>query len=131
MRVLFTWTALLGFLLTHSQRYSISQILDTIQVSNAIVRMYDADIRSMDEAANGARSWMPPEVGAGLFMTPYNTKRWKAMDNGSYFRWHPTSRTFRRFIHRSNIRLIHTAYRIITFNAIQECIQVQSLLRLA
>ena len=77
VRVLFTWTALLGFLLTHSQRYSISQILDTIQVSNAIVRMYDADIRSMDEAANGARSWMPPEVGAGLFMTPYNTGLWK------------------------------------------------------
>ena len=36
--------------------------------------MYDADIRSMDEAAKGARSWMPPELGTGLFMTPYNPK---------------------------------------------------------
>ena len=44
--------------------------------------MYEADIRSMDEAAKGAKSWMPPELGAGFFMTPYNTKRWKAMDNG-------------------------------------------------
>ncbi len=40
--------------------------------------MYDADIRSMDEAAKGARSWMPTELGAGFFMTPYNPKMWKA-----------------------------------------------------
>jgi outer membrane protein TolC len=31
----------------------------------------------MDEAAKGARSWMPPQVGFGQFMTPYNTALWK------------------------------------------------------
>jgi outer membrane protein TolC len=39
--------------------------------------MYDNEIRSMDEAAKGARSWMAPQVGAGQFMTPYNPALWK------------------------------------------------------
>ena len=63
------------------QPYSITQIMDSIEASNPIGKMYDADIRSMDEAAKGAKSWMPPEVGAGFFMTPYNTQRWKKMSD--------------------------------------------------
>jgi outer membrane protein TolC len=39
--------------------------------------MYEADIRSMDEAARGAKSWMPPELGTGLWMVPYNPKLWQ------------------------------------------------------
>ena len=64
------------------QRLDLNTLLNSIERNNPVSRMYEADIRSMDEAAEGARSWMPPEIGAGLFMTPYNTKRWKAMDNG-------------------------------------------------
>ena len=30
----------------------------------------------MDEAAKGARSWMPPQFGVGQFMTPYNVNLW-------------------------------------------------------
>ncbi len=60
------------------QSTTLSQILDTIQLRHPQLRMYDADIRSMDEAAKGARSWMPPEFGAGFWMTPYNPKMWKA-----------------------------------------------------
>ena len=45
--------------------------------------MYDADIRSMDEAAKGARSWMPPEAGAGFYMTPYDTKMCKSDGMGN------------------------------------------------
>ena len=63
------------------QPYSITQIMDSIEASNPIGKMYDADIRSMDEAAKGAKSWMPPEVGAGFFMTPYNTQRWNGTKN--------------------------------------------------
>lgn len=63
-------------------RLSLSTLLDSIERNNPVNRMYEADIRSMDEAANGARSWMPPEIGAGLFMTPYNIQRWKAADGG-------------------------------------------------
>lgn len=64
------------------QRVDLNTLLDSIEHKNPVSRMYEADIRSMDEAAEGAGSWMPPELGAGLFMTPYNTTRWKAMDNG-------------------------------------------------
>ena len=39
--------------------------------------MYDAEIRSMDEAARGAKSWEAPEIGTGFWMTPYNTALWK------------------------------------------------------
>lgn len=60
----------------------LNALLDSIDRNHPVSRMYEADIRSMDEAAKGAKSWMPPEIGAGLFMTPYNTKRWKALDSG-------------------------------------------------
>lgn len=52
------------------------------------MKMYDAQIRSLDEAAKGAKSWMPPEFGTGFFMTPYNIGLTKAMGSekgmGSY-----------------------------------------------
>lgn len=56
---------------------SLSQILDSIKVKNPVVKMYEAEIRSMDEAAKGAKSWMAPEIGTGFFMTPYNPMYWK------------------------------------------------------
>lgn len=61
--------------------YTLSTIIDSIERNNPVNRMYEADIRSMDEAAKGARSWMPPEVGAGFFMTPHDTRRWKKMSD--------------------------------------------------
>ena len=54
----------------------LSEILDSIAANNPVVKMYDAEVRSMDAVAKGARSWMPPTVGAGLLMTPYNPQRW-------------------------------------------------------
>lgn len=66
-----------GFMV-NAQTKSLNEILNEIQIANPSVKMYDADIRSMDEAAKGARSWMPTELGAGFFMTPYNPKMWKA-----------------------------------------------------
>lgn len=64
-----------------AQQLSLNDILDSIRVSNPSMRMYEAEIRSMDAAALGARSWMPPELGAGFFMTPYNTSLWKAKED--------------------------------------------------
>ena len=72
---------MLGAVAGHAQeRLNIKQVLNNIERNNPVGSMYRAEIRSMDEAAKGARSWMPPEVGAGFFMTPYNPKQWKAMD---------------------------------------------------
>lgn len=73
-----------GFL-ANAQTKSLEEILNEIQNANPSLKMYDADIRSMDEAAKGARSWMPPEFGAGFWMTPYNPKMLKSekMNDGS------------------------------------------------
>ena len=61
-----------------AQTLSLDNVLSTIKTNNPQLKMYDADIQSMDAAAKGARSWMPPQVETGFFMTPYNTKMWKA-----------------------------------------------------
>lgn len=60
-------------------RMGLDKLLDSVERNNPVSRMYEAEIRSMDEAAKGAKSWMPPELGAGFFMTPYNPKLWKQM----------------------------------------------------
>lgn len=68
---------------SQAQVLSLDSIFDKIRSNNPGLKMYDAEIRSMDEAAYGAKSWMPPEVGAGFFMTPYNTKMWRGDGMGS------------------------------------------------
>ena len=61
----------------------LDDILSAIRTGHPSVKMYEADIRSSDEAAKGARSWMPPELGTGLWMTPYNPSLWKRNADGS------------------------------------------------
>ena len=60
-----------------SQTLKLDAIVDSITVSNPVVKMYENEIRSMDEAAKGAKNWMPPEFSTGLWMTPYNPNMWK------------------------------------------------------
>lgn len=61
-----------------AQTLSLDEVLTIVKNNNPQLKMYDADIQSMDAAAKGAKSWMPPEINTGFFMTPYNTKMWKA-----------------------------------------------------
>lgn len=63
------------------EKKCLRQIMQTIDNANPVANMYDAQIRSLDEAAKGARSWMPTDFGTGFWMTPYNTKYWKG-ENG-------------------------------------------------
>jgi outer membrane protein TolC len=67
---------------SRAQTLKLDAIIDSITVSHPLVRMYENEIRSMDEAARGAKSWMPPEFSTGLWMTPYDPSRWKKMDDG-------------------------------------------------
>lgn len=60
--------------IANAQVVSLENIKETIVSNHPTLKMYDAEVRSMDEAAKGAKSWMPPEFGAGFFMTPYNPK---------------------------------------------------------
>ncbi len=66
----------------HAQTLKLDAIIDSITTSHPVVKMYNNEIRSMDEAAKGAKSWMPPEFSTGLWMVPYNPSRWKKMDDG-------------------------------------------------
>jgi outer membrane protein TolC len=59
-------------------KMNLENIFSVIQKDHPEMKMYDAQIRSLDEAAKGAKSWAPPEFGAGLWMTPYNFNRAKA-----------------------------------------------------
>jgi len=65
-----------------AQTLSLDAVLENIKTNNPQLKMYDADIQSMDAVANGSKSWMPPQVSTGFFMTPYNTKLWKADEMG-------------------------------------------------
>ena len=59
------------------QVLTIQEIQSAIQTNHPALKMLDAEARSMNEEAKGAYSWMPPEVGAGFFQTPYDPGRWK------------------------------------------------------
>ncbi len=58
----------------------ISSILDSVQAANPFLKMYDAEVRSLDEAAKGAKSWMAPELASGVFMSPYSPRYWKSQN---------------------------------------------------
>ncbi|MEP6948256.1 MAG: TolC family protein [Ginsengibacter sp.] len=81
----YIFTIVLLFTLTNSkaQMLTLNDILDSIQKNNPALKVYDANARSLDVASKGARNWMPPEFGTGLWMTPYNPKYWKG-NNGSF-----------------------------------------------
>ncbi len=66
-----------------AQTLKLDAIIDSITASHPVVKMYNNEIRSMDEAAKGAKSWMPPEISTGLWMVPYNTSLWKKGDMGA------------------------------------------------
>ncbi len=66
-----------------SQILKLDAVIDSIKILHPVVKMYDNEIRSMDEAAKGAKSWMPPEFSSGFWMVPYNTNLWKKGDMGA------------------------------------------------
>ncbi|HEY8735233.1 MAG TPA: TolC family protein, partial [Puia sp.] len=74
---------ILSLLSVTAQTVSLDSILNEIQKSNPVVKMHNADIRSLNEAAKGARSWEAPELGTGFWMTPYNSSLWKKNSDGS------------------------------------------------
>jgi outer membrane protein TolC len=73
---------IIGFANGNAQTLSLEEVLVSVKENNPQLKMFDADIQSMDAAAKGANSWMAPQVSTGFFMTPYNTQQWKASDMG-------------------------------------------------
>ena len=73
----------LSLISVRAQNLSLTTILSKIQESNPAIKMFDAEIRSSDAIAKGARSWEAPELSSGFWMTPYNPSLWKKNANGS------------------------------------------------
>lgn len=59
----------------HWPRMPLDSVLRRVAHDNPRLRQYDAQIKAADAYAKGARTWAPPKVGAGPFMTPYATRR--------------------------------------------------------
>ena len=76
--IVFIATAITG----SAQTMKLQEIIDTITASHPVVKMYNNEIRSMDEAAKGAKSWMAPEFSSGFWMVPYNPSYLKKGPNG-------------------------------------------------
>jgi len=66
----------------NAQTLNLDSILNTIKENHPAMKMYDADIRSMDEASKGAKNWMPPELATGFYMAPYDASLWKKPSDG-------------------------------------------------
>lgn len=81
-KIITTLFVLTVTLSSKAQTLKLDAIIDSITTSHPVVKMYNNEIRSMDEAAKGAKSWMPPEFSSGLWMTPYNPGLWKKTDMG-------------------------------------------------
>ena len=59
-----------GKIIFGQQVLHLDSIIDSVEQAHPSLKMYDAEGQSMDVAAKGAWSWMPPEVGTGFFMMP-------------------------------------------------------------
>ncbi len=58
---------------TFAQTLSLDSILQTIKTKNPMLRSYSSRADAMTAYAKGAKGWMAPEVGGGLWMLPYKT----------------------------------------------------------
>lgn len=73
---------LLGSLGSRAQVIRLDSVLELVGRNHPQLKMYDAEIRSMNAAAAGAKSWMPPELSTGFWMMPYNPDMWKRDNMG-------------------------------------------------
>lgn len=65
------------------EKLKLDDILSSISANHPDIKGFDAQIRSLDEAAKGAKNWEPPLLSTGLWMTPYNPSMWKRRSDGS------------------------------------------------
>jgi cobalt-zinc-cadmium efflux system outer membrane protein len=71
------WLILLGLILTlpcavsSAQFIKLDSILVVIKEKNPMLKNYQQRAEAMTAYAQGAKSWMAPEVGGGLWMLPY------------------------------------------------------------
>ena len=60
-----------GFYANGQQGVSLDSILAVVKERNPMLKSYRSRVDAMNAYAKGAKSWMAPEVGGGLWMLPY------------------------------------------------------------
>ena len=83
MKKLYTVAFLFLAFSAKSQVMPLDSIYSAIAMNHPALKSYDAEIRSLDESAKGARSWEAPQLSTGLWMTPYDPSLWKRQSNGA------------------------------------------------
>ncbi|WP_299761315.1 TolC family protein [uncultured Pontibacter sp.] len=58
--------------LAQQQTMTLDSVLQRVSSSNPMLQQYELRAKAQDAYAEGATSWMPPMVGAGVFMMPYS-----------------------------------------------------------
>jgi outer membrane protein TolC len=74
---------LLALSMQSQEKLKLDEIFSVITNNHPNLKSFDAQIRSLDEAAKGAKNWEPPRVSTGLWMTPYNPGLWSKQNDGS------------------------------------------------
>lgn len=72
LRVLFF---LLLSISANAQTLPLDSVISAIEKNNPQLQGYNYTIQAYDAYAKGAKSWMPPRAGAGLFQTNYNLRQ--------------------------------------------------------
>ncbi|MER2996707.1 TolC family protein [Pontibacter populi] len=67
------------------QTITLDSVLQRISKNNPMLQQYDYRAKAMDAYAEGAKSWMAPMVGGGVFMIPYpGAEVMNESDKGSF-----------------------------------------------
>lgn len=65
-----------------AQVLPLDSVLRRVQAHNPALQQYKYQAKAKEAAVAGARSWEAPRVGAGYWMTPYNQRLVREMNNG-------------------------------------------------
>jgi len=84
MKKIICLMGMLGVIAAQAQTtMGLDSIFSVISRNHPALRSSDAEARSLDEAAKGARNWEAPTVSTGFWMTPYDPSLWKRQANGA------------------------------------------------
>jgi outer membrane protein TolC len=73
LSILLSLTLLAVSFVTSAQVIKLDSILSVVKEKNPMLKNYNQRAEAMTAYAQGAKSWMAPEVGGGLWMLPYKT----------------------------------------------------------
>ena len=71
LKITFFSIFLFRFATADAQVLPLDTVLSRIEKSNPDIQMYNAKVNAINSYAEGAKNWEAPNVGAGLWMTPY------------------------------------------------------------